>query len=624
MEQQASPNVTPLYRQMDQSLNLDEFQDLCLELDLDIENLAGGTKKAKIRSLVLEMQRQVRLDELITTMEVARPNYNWQTPTVITPQEAKTRQQFLKNVQATWIEGFLHQSLSQAIAIELNLNYQHDATTRKMLHVPGQEDRPVEKPIVEVFEDYGRSLLILGAPGSGKTITLLQLAEELVHEAKTNPGEKAPVILNLSSWAMERQSFTDWLVEEIFLQYGLSRELTRRWIEKNRFLYLLDGLDEVANEVRDPCVEAINTFRAEAHYPIEIVVCSRINDYGVLNNRLNVGIAVTIQPLNEEQINAYLNRDDLELQAVQAALTYDPDLQELTQFPLMLNIMTLAYRGTTKEILLTSFGSVEKRREHLFSTYVAEMFKRRLLMSDRYDTSQAQRWLANLAYGMQEHSQSIFYIERLQPTWLRSTHLLKRHSIFSALIGGLIFGLFVGLIFGLIFGLKAGLIIGSIVGLIVGLIGGLIFGLFGKDFELVEELQWKTPPKTISLISAKVLRGVLIVGLIVGIAIGLIAGLIVGMRIGLSDGLIFGLIVGLLGGLLGVLVGVLIGMLLDVIQKREISQRFLPNQVAKPSRTGTCRTTCRVTGRQPRCSEIAPGRPMLPRAWPSARATTVT
>jgi predicted NACHT family NTPase len=48
-----------------------------------------------------------------------------------------------------------------------------------------------------VFDDMGGELLILGAPGSGKTTTLLELAGELLARAEAEDGQPIPVVFNL-------------------------------------------------------------------------------------------------------------------------------------------------------------------------------------------------------------------------------------------------------------------------------------------------------------------------------------------------------------------------------------------------------------------------------------------
>jgi predicted NACHT family NTPase len=55
--------------------------------------------------------------------------------------------------------------------------------------------------VVSLFDQIGagRTLLILGEPGSGKTIALLQLARDLITRAAQETDHLIPVVLNLSS-----------------------------------------------------------------------------------------------------------------------------------------------------------------------------------------------------------------------------------------------------------------------------------------------------------------------------------------------------------------------------------------------------------------------------------------
>ena len=70
-------------------------------------------------------------------------------------------------------------------------------------------------PIVKVFDKVGGGLLILGAPGAGKTTVLLQLCEQLLDRAERDLDQPMPVVANLDSWAGQRLPLDVWLVEEL-------------------------------------------------------------------------------------------------------------------------------------------------------------------------------------------------------------------------------------------------------------------------------------------------------------------------------------------------------------------------------------------------------------------------
>jgi hypothetical protein len=156
------------------------------------------------------------------------------------------------------------------------------------------------------------------------------------------------------------------------------------------------------------------------NYAPEMVVCSRIKDYQQLSNRLNFQSAVYLKPLTPEQIRHYLNSLNADLTGLRALIKGDTALQELAKSPLMLNIMVLAYQGVAVEDLPRT-EIIEERRKQLFDAYIERMFRRptRLKVEQRYSEAQTKRWLTWLAQRMVQQSQTVFFIEGMQPTWLQ-------------------------------------------------------------------------------------------------------------------------------------------------------------------------------------------------------------
>jgi hypothetical protein len=216
------------------------------------------------------------------------------------------------------------------------------------------------------------------------------------------------------------------------------------------------------------------------------------------------------------------------LAAVREVLQDDPLLWELLDTPLMLTVVTLAYAGQPAEALRTG-GTLVERRQSLFAAYVNRIFQRRSAVT-RYTRAQTERWLACLAWQLTQHSQTVFYLERMQPDWLPSGgHWLPTQGarLLAGLVGGLLGGLGAGLVYKLSTGLAAGLSGGEITtkmvpnegihrsvriavssGLAGGLIGGLLVRLGGR------------------------LLGGLGTGLIGGLLAGPLVGVVTGLRYG--------------------------------------------------------------------------------------------
>ena len=165
-------------------------------------------------------------------------------------------------------------------------------------------------------------MLILGQPGSGKTTTLLTLLRELVTRAEGNSAWPIPVVFHLSSWDDPHLPLDAWLVNELSDKYQIPRKIGKEWLEHHRLLLLLDGLDEVTPENRAACVEAINRFAREIGLP-GMVVCCRLEQYEELPSKLALNAAISLRPLSDAQIDAYVEEAGVELAGLRSAIRQD-------------------------------------------------------------------------------------------------------------------------------------------------------------------------------------------------------------------------------------------------------------------------------------------------------------
>jgi hypothetical protein len=323
------------------------------------------------------------------------------------------------------------------------------------------------------------------------------------------------------------------------------------WIDHDQVLLLLDGLDEVREDTRDACVEAINAYRQE-HGMVGMVVCSRVADYAGLTTKLKLRGAIMVQPLTDTQIDSYLAQTGDQLATLRTLLQQNNELRELARIPLMLSIMTIAYRGQALSNL-PERASLNENRRHLFGTYVERMLKRRG-GSKHYTPEQTQHWLSWLAGRLNEHSQTVFYLEKIQPDWLTQQRWLYQ--------------LTVKLVFGLVFGLVGGLIFGLVGGLIFGLVGGLIFGL-GDRIKPAETVSWSWRMALRNWWQIPLM--VVVSGLASWLQI-IVGG---GWQSALGSGLVFGLVFGLVSGIgLVAAKGIVAGA---------IENRTLPNEALRRS-----------------------------------------
>lgn len=331
------------------------------------------------------------------------------------------RHTFLRQaVHRFWIEDFLDSSLHNAGLIHLGLDFQPNVVANRpwdfALYQPGQPERTIatDKPIVELFDDMDQQLLILGEPGSGKTTTLLALADGLLTRAAADPAMPTPVVFNLSSWAEKQPKLGDWLVEELNTRYQIPRKVAQTWVANDELLLLLDGLDEVAEEKRAACVEAINTF-LKGHI-VALAICSRTVEYTALTTRLKLAGAVIIRPLTRNQIEDYITHSGPHVATLRDILANNPDLRALAQFPFFLNIMSIAYRepATTGAMHYNTVGTPYQR---IFDSYIQRMLHHRE-QPYLYPPHQTLRYLRWLSGTLRTHNLSQFSLYDLKLSWL--------------------------------------------------------------------------------------------------------------------------------------------------------------------------------------------------------------
>ncbi|NER97582.1 MAG: NACHT domain-containing protein [Symploca sp. SIO1B1] len=406
---------------------------------------------------------------------------------------------------------------------------------------------PKNTHIIDLFDrlGVGGRLLILGKPGAGKTTMLLELAKVLVQRVEEDLNEPVPVLLSLSSWQNNQQSISDWIVAELNSgkYYKFPKNITKQWLKDGEIIPLLDGLDELAAERQEKCVNKINEFLQPGNWIDQLVVCSRIEEYQLYSTQLALNTSVELQPFNEEQIQDYLRRTGNE--QLWNSIRDEPELRELAQTPFLLNVIVLSSQKLSLN-KWQEFQSSAERLNYLLSAYVEQMLGRGY-QGKRPSDENTRRWLGWLALKLIKQNETEFFIEKIQPTWLEN----KGQRLSYKLSYGLIVGLILGLFFLLSYGLIRGLIIGLSGGLIIGLSGGLIRGnvvTFKKlHFSLKKNKYWLSHGLIIGLIS----------GLISGLFFLPSYGLVIGLIVWLIRVLVIGLIMGLVVGLMGVLVEVL-------------------------------------------------------------------
>jgi hypothetical protein len=401
--------------------------------------------------------------------------------------------------------------------------------------------------------DSGR-LIILGGPGSGKSgAAILLLLDALKHRASmgTTDGQTripVPVLFTFHGWNPITEPFADWLAARLTRDYELLRareygpDVAARLIAGGHIAVILDGLDEMPEELRPMALRALNeqaTFR--------LVVLTRSDELvtAVGDAHLRGAAALELCPIEPRQAAEYLASCQVEplppsWQHVTDALCHQPDgaLAHALDNPLMLTLVRDTYRSDDSVDELTNgnrFSSVEEIENHLLDRVLPSAYAPHPGQpTPPYTHNQAQQWLERLALHMSnERSRDLAWwqIPRWAPSWPR--------VLVTALVSGFAAGFVFWLGKGLMFGFGNGLTVGLIAGFLYAFVFGFVFALSGRH---PRRLGWSPS-------SGQGIRTNLIFALLAGLSFGLANGFLQGPRCGIVDGLLNTLVIGLVYGL---------------------------------------------------------------------------
>jgi energy-coupling factor transporter ATP-binding protein EcfA2 len=193
-----------------------------------------------------------------------------------------------------------------------------------------------------------RSVLILGPPGSGKSMLLKQTAlAQLEPSSVTGLRQQFPVLLELSRLNDPSSRLETTLAGQLRYLGGIQQpeRMLQRALEGSHMLLLLDGLDEVASQQRPRIAQEIRDLLIAYPQCRVVITCrSAVYDQGL---REDVDRAFKVADLSDDLIKRFLaswpglraGAADRLMRALQAA----PKIMALARNPLLLTLMAYLY-----------------------------------------------------------------------------------------------------------------------------------------------------------------------------------------------------------------------------------------------------------------------------------------
>ncbi|WP_153009682.1 GUN4 domain-containing protein [Mastigocoleus testarum] len=189
-----------------------------------------------------------------------------------------------------------------------------------------------------------KRLVILGRPGSGKTTLLRHLT--LIYSIKKEQeiNKKAPKLIpvlfylrDIRDLIISNKSSLKTLIQQYIENLKINNKNLippSNWVnnklQKNEFIIMLDGLDEVANKTQRQQVRTWIDSQMQDYPDTVFILTSRPNGYKEVKSRIAVN-QLEVQPFNREQITNFLQRWYLQTEIKSRAGQFDDGVKQVAE-----------------------------------------------------------------------------------------------------------------------------------------------------------------------------------------------------------------------------------------------------------------------------------------------------
>jgi HEAT repeat protein len=276
----------------------------------------------------------------------------------------------------------------EACYVEPTLLWQHDLEENAFLRDPDAREswleitgRTFSVSLSEMIR-HGR-VLVLGEFHVGKTRLLRHLCQTILRQRDSEPAQRdptvpIPIFLPLRNYHSPDETFSAYIQRSLGEIYGPAADgsvspgvlLTDDVLRARRYLFLLDGLDELSGPRRQELLRQIRDFVSQ--YPHHsYVVSSRRSSYSAVEAHfLELGFALlAITPFSAQQIQRYLEKRHSMETPLTEALRQRRDLLALARIPGLLKMFC---------DLWESAEEIPQRLSALYEQLLQELLRREI------------------------------------------------------------------------------------------------------------------------------------------------------------------------------------------------------------------------------------------------------
>ena len=423
-------------------------------------------------------------------------------------------------------------------------------------------------------------LVVLGEPGSGKTMLMVRLVLDLL--TRRAGGGPVPILASLASWNPADQNLHGWLGATLITDHPAladpppdgMQEPTQAAALLNSGLIvpILDGLDEIPEQVRGPAISRIN----DALRPgVQLVVTCRTQQYrdvvrppGGVEVTLRGAAAVQLRPLDADAVRDYLCDSApgpvarTRWAPVLAVLGTETPAGQALRMPLMVGLACAIYNprpgGHAGKLPdpaeLCDFADRSSVEAHLFDAFIPAAYQHD--PADRWKAQDAERWLVFLARHLERK------IAGPDLAWWKLRQAMSSTLLDPGLWAIIGAGLWLIVGAGLGFGVADWLKVGFWGSIGAGLGAGVIGPVFVLSGDSIFDPDSPFASKKTSEEPSRGMR-ISVFGLVGGLGGGFIVGLLAGLCVGIPlyvggliiSGVVFGFRAAGHGGIRTALVG---------------------------------------------------------------------
>lgn len=324
-------------------------------------------------------------------------------------------------IQHFWIAGVLHASCGEQPLINVRLRNCPSLLKTPFQNLVTRRD-PCEIHSEQLFDHYcqhkGR-LVIVGEPGSGKTIACLRIIRQIMAVSAENTS--APVLLNLSTWK-KGVALEAWIIDELDKRYDVPVTVGRELLRVNGLMLFLDGFDESAYYTSGDLGETINRFIKD-NPQTPVTVSSRCHEYEISGTQLNLFWGYEICRLNREEVLLYSQNTHKDIYGCLAA---EADFATQLHSPLTLSLAIKTFEGTLESDRLYDTDRLSRLFLDNMLTAIDEDFQLR-----------ERNFLNQLAVFMNAQNLSIFHLQDLTFDAIASPGLRRLGAVLTmAIVAG--------------------------------------------------------------------------------------------------------------------------------------------------------------------------------------------